>query len=170
MKLPAAALMVCTAGMCAAPHAIAQTQHQVTQLTRYRLTFTISDPQQHNAPQSFVLDVPVSPDHPGTSSLSVSTGLTGQEEGSVEQTLQCTDVHASATGLAAKVAFTMHTVLHPLPNSNEPLHRQMNFDRSVDLSLGKPTRLTGDGHVKPLKPSDLSSPAPPQITVMVTKL
>jgi hypothetical protein len=176
IKLCAAVvLMLCTAAASAAQDAMAPTHTSDHSPKHFRLTFVLTYPQQAQAGQSIVLDVPVSSDRPGTSSMTLAAGLTGQEEGSVEQNLQCTEVHESKTGLAAKVVFTMNRVLEPLPNSTEPLHRQLTFDRQIDLPLDQPTLITQEMHIKPLgggdpSPSNNTPPAPPQITVTVTKL
>jgi hypothetical protein len=172
IKIAATFLMLCTAGACTAQPAATAAQ---TTPKHFRLTFVLTYPQGQQTPQSIVLDVPVTHDRPGMSGISSAAGLTGQIQGSVQQNLQCTDVHESATGLAAKVAFSMDSVaMDPAPNSNEPLHRNLTFDREVDLVLGKPTRITEEMQIKPLRKGDEAIPsrlpAAPQITVTAVEM
>jgi hypothetical protein len=89
----------------------------------------------------------------------------------VQQTLRCTEVRLSPTGLAAKVAFSMDSVSsEPLPGSDEPLHSQLTFERQIDVVLAKPTRITQEMHALPLSKGDNKPPAPPQITVTATEI
>jgi hypothetical protein len=136
--------------MCAAQPATSNTQ-PATQPKHFRLTFQLTYPDGQPT-QSYALDVPVSPDHPGTSRLSLSTGATGHEEGSIEQSLQCTDVHESSAGLAARVSFTMH---------------------KVDLVLGQPAQIPEETQKKPLSKDESAlpaMPAAPQITITAVAL
>jgi hypothetical protein len=167
-KIAATFLTLCTAGFCAAQPAVhAGPKH-------FRLTFVLTYPQGHQPSQSFVLDVPVTQERSGTSGLNVTAGLTGQTEGSIQESLQCTDVKESATGLAGKVTFSMDTLMEPAPNSTEPRHRQLTFDRKVDLVLGKPTRITKEMRKIPLRKGDEALPntlpLPPQITVTAIQM
>ena len=107
--------------------------------------------------------------------MSFNAGLAGQLEGSVAEKIQCTDVRESATGLAAKVTFAMDRVSKaPLPYSAEPLHHNLTFDRKIDLVLGKPTRITEEMQIKPLREGDEAIPsrlpAAPQITVTAAEM
>jgi hypothetical protein len=108
------------------------------------------------------------------SGLNFAAGITEQAEGSIQQAIQCTDVHESPTGLAARISFTRDTILEPLPGSTEPRHRQLTFERQIDLVLGRSTRITEEMHERPVGAGDKSLPAPapaaPQITVTATKL
>jgi hypothetical protein len=168
IKIAAAGfLALCAAGMCAAQPAVTATPSAPTK--HYRLTFVLTYPQGQPS-QSFVMDIPVTHERPGTSEMSVNSGLTGQLEGSVAQKMQCTDVQESPTGLAAQVNFAMDSVTKaPPPYSNEPLHHNLSFDRKVDLMLGTPTRITDEMQIKPLRQGDEAVPgrlpAAPQITV-----
>jgi hypothetical protein len=174
MKMSAAIFMLCTVGACAIHPARATAQSTQTTIKHFRLTFVLSYPQGQQPSQSFVLDVPVMRDRSGMSGMSMAAGSTGEVVGSVQENLQCTDVQESATGLAAKVAFTMDSVLEPLPNSTEPLHRQLTFNRQIDVALGKETRITNEMHVMPLGKADKASPnappAAPQISVTAIEL
>jgi hypothetical protein len=175
IKVGMAVFVLCTAGICAAQSKVTTTQPAQTTPKHFRLTFVLTYPQDGQPSQSFVLDVPVTRERSGMSSMSLAAGPTGQLEGSMQESLQCTDVHESSTGLAAKVAFSMHSVSsEPLPNSTEPLHHQLTFERQVDLVLGKPTPITEQMHVIPLgkenKPLSNTPPAAPQITVTAIEL
>lgn len=168
IKIAAAFLALCAAGICAAQPAVTATPSAPTK--HYRLTFVLTYPQDQQPPQTFVLDIPVTRERPGTSEMSVNSGLTGQLEESVAEKIQCTDVQESATGLAAQVNFAMDSVTKaPPPYSNEPLHHNLSFDRKVDLVLGKPTQITNEMRPKPLRQGDEAVPgrlpAAPQITV-----
>lgn len=172
IKIAAALLALCPAGICAAQPAVTATPSAPAK--HYRLTFVLTYPQdQQNGQQpsqSFVLDIPVTRERPGTSEMSVNSGLTGQLEGSVAEKMQCTDVQESPTGLAAQVTFAMDSVTKaPLPYSSEPLHHNLSFDRKIDLVLGKPTQITEEMQIRPLRKGDEAIPgglpAAPQITV-----
>lgn len=172
-RMTAACFVLCAAGVCAA-QTPAVTPSTPVSIKHFRLTFVLTYPQGQPA-QSMVLDVPVAPDHPGMSGMTSAAGLTGQVDGSVQQSLQCTDVHQSETGLAAAVTFAMDSVTKAPPSySAEPLHHNLSFDRKIDLVLGKPTRITGDMQIKPLRKGDeaipSSLPAAPQITVTAVEL
>ncbi|AXC09404.1 hypothetical protein ACPOL_0017 [Acidisarcina polymorpha] len=66
--------------------------------------------------------------------MNLATGLTGQVDGSVEESLQCTDFKESARGLAAKVAFTMETTTsEPALRATEPIRHKLN---SIKHRLG----------------------------------
>ena len=107
--------------------------------------------------------------------MSLVTGSTGKTEGSVQENLQCTDVHESDTGLAAKVSFTSDNVsLEPLPGATEPLHHHLAFQQQIDLALGKPTLITKEMHRVWLKKGDEALanyfPEAPQITVTAVEI
>jgi hypothetical protein len=179
-KISIAVFALCAAGICAAQPAITATQTPQTSTKHFRLTFVLTYPQQdqkqaQQASQVFVLDVPVMPDHPGMSGMNLASGSVGQSEGSVQQSLQCSNVRESATGLAANVSFAMDSVPSKrIPGTTEPVHSRAAFQRQVDLELGKPMQITGELHRVPLRkgdpiPSDTPSSAP-QITLTATEL
>jgi hypothetical protein len=82
---------------------------------------------------------------------------------------------ARAFPLAAKVTFAMDSVTKaPPPYSFEPLHHNLAFDRKIDLVLGKPTQISEEMQVKPLRKGDETIPnrlpGPPQITVTAVEM
>jgi len=171
IKLGTALLTLCMTGFCAAqlPAAAAQTQAK-----HYRLTFVLSYGQGQQPSQTFVLDVPVTQDRAGVAGTSTVSGLTGDPAGNAQETLECTEVRESATGLAANVAFSTNSIVAPLPGSREPQHRNLTFRRQVDLALGTPTRITEEMHVIPLGKDGAAYaaklPAAPQIMVTAVAL
>jgi hypothetical protein len=170
IKICAAVFALCAGGIWMAQPSMAVAQSAQSAPKHYRLTFVLTYPEGKQPSQSLVLDVPVSAERAGISGMNLATGLTGQVEGSVQESLQCTEVKESATGLAVKVAFTMDSVTtDPLLSATEPVHHQMNFDRSIDLILGKPTRITEEMQRRVLGKTDPAVanalPAAPQITV-----
>jgi hypothetical protein len=62
----------------------------------------------------------------------------------------------------------------PAPHSTEPLHHNLTFNRDVDLVLGKPTWITEEMQIKPLRKGDEAIPSrlavPPQITVTAVEM
>lgn len=142
----------------------------------YRLTFLLTYPDGKQPSQSLVLDVPVLPGRAGMASLGTTATLADSDEEHVHEDLTCTNVRKSAKGIAAQVDFTMDRVLPPLPNSSEPVHRQLNFVQKFDVALDTPTRITQEMHRKPLKPGDetlmkaLPEAEAPQISVTVTEI
>lgn len=174
IKIAAAFLALCSAGVCAAQPAATAASSAQTKPKHYRLTFVLTYPQGQQPSQSLALDIPVTQERPGMSDMSLTSGLTGQLEGSIAEKIQCSEVHESATGLAAKVTFAMDRVAKaPPPYSSEPLHHNLTFDRKVDLVLGKPTKITEEMHTAPLRKGDDAIPnaaAPPQITVTAVEM
>lgn len=168
IKTGVALLTVCAACICAVQPSAAVAQSAATQPKHYRLTFVLNYPDGQPS-QIFVLNVPVKQDHPGMAGSVTTSGLTGQPESSVQENLQCTDVKVSALGLAAKVGFSMDSIALPLPGPAEPIHRNLTFNRQVNLVLGTPTRITEEPHAIPSgKGGDASAntlPHAPQITV-----
>ena len=162
-----ALLTLCMAGVCSAQLSTATAQ---TQAKHYRLTFVLSYGQGQQPSQTFVLDVPVTQDRAGMAGTSTVSGLTGDPAGNAQESLECTEVRESATGLAANVAFSMDSVVAPLPGSAEPRHRNLTFRRQVDLVLGTPTRITEEMHVIPMGKGDAADSAklPPAAQITVT--
>jgi hypothetical protein len=170
IKLGALMLTLYAAAACTAQVPIATAQSS-TPARHFRLTFVLSYPQDQKPSQSFVLDVPVRPDRPGTANMSGAAGSTGEIDGIVKQTLRCSEVRLSPTGLTAKVAFSIDSVSsEPLPGSDEPLHNQLTFERQIDVVLAKPTRITEEMHSLPLSKGVKKPLAPPQITVTATEI
>ena len=180
-KIGVALFALCSAGICAAQPAVTTTQIPQTPTKHFRLTFVLTYAQKQaqkqvqQASQVFVLDVPVMPDHPGISGMNLASGSVGQLEGSVQQSLQCTDVRESATGLAANIYYTADSISNKrIPGLTEPVHNRAAFQQQVNLELGKPTQITGELHRVPLSKGDALPPdtpsSAPQITVTATEL
>jgi hypothetical protein len=173
IKIAAAFFALCTAGICTAQPTATPSSQPTPK--HFRLTFVLTYPQGQQPSQSFVLDIPVTRERPGTSDLSFNAGLTGQLAGSVAEKIQCSEVQESATGLKAKVAFAMDSVTMAPPHySSEPLHHNLTFDREIELVLGQQTKVTEEMHRVPLRKGDdvipSAAPAPPQITVTAVEM
>ncbi len=137
----------------------------------YRLTILLSNPQNQASSQRFVFDVPVAPDHPGQAEMNLTSGPIGQAGISPKQTFKCTEVHASQTGLAANVSYTMDSVSpEPVPGSKEHLVSHFIFEKQVDLPLGSAIEITDVKKLKPIDGSQTPRPAPLRITVTATAL
>jgi hypothetical protein len=165
-------LALIAAGVCAAQPLTNDLQSAPAKPKHFRLTFVLTYPDGQHPTQSFALDVPVMANRPGMSSMMLSAGTTGQDDGSVQENLHCTEVRESATGLAAKISFSLDRVskIH-LPSGDEPLHNQVTFEHKIDVVLGQSTPITDEPQQKPLGKGDGSlptAPAPPQITVTAT--
>lgn len=178
-RIGVAVFALCAAGICAAQATATAPPSPQTPTRHFRLAFVLTYPQgqqQTQQPsQSFVLDVPVEPDHPGISGMNLASGSVGQLEGSVQQSLQCTDVRESATGLAANIYYTADSISSKrIPGLPEPVHSRAAFQRQVNLELGKPMQITGELHRVPLSKGDALPPdtlsSAPQITVTATEL
>ena len=168
MKISAVILMVGLVGTCGLESGAAQSAQPAPKY--YRLTFVLTYPGGQPS-QSLAVDVPVTTARPGTSSINMVTG-SGQGEGSVSESIRCTEVRESPTGLAAAVAFTMEQVTTgAAAHLDEPLHRQVTVNRHLDLVLGKATPIIDTSKLKLLpqmageESSDNKTPAPPEITV-----
>lgn len=172
LRIGAAVLAMCAAGVCAAQTPVTTAQPVGDHTKHFRLTFVLTYPEGDQTPQSLVLDVPVLRDRPGMTGMSMASGSTGQTEGSITQTLQCTDVHESSTGLAAKVSFVAGSVSPAPSGSTEPRHHQLTFERQIDVLLAKPTRITEQMHRTALKPGDeaLAAQLPPAAQITVTAI
>jgi hypothetical protein len=174
IRTGAALLILCAAGISSVWPSTSAAQSTQPQPKHYRLSFVLTYPQGQQPSETFVLNVPVTQGRPGMAGSSSASGLTGQQEGSVQESLQCTDVQESATGLAANVAFTLDSVGEPIPGSTELRHHNMTFNRQIDLVLGKPTRITEELRVMQLGKGDgghTAAPGPaPQITVTAIEI
>jgi hypothetical protein len=160
-------LVLSAAGVCGAQG----TQSNGVAAKHYRLTVVLSNPQNQESSQRFVLDVPVMPDRPGQAEMNLTTGATGHAETGPKQTLRCTDVHASETGLAANVSYTVDSVSpEPIAGSTEHLISHFVFEKQIDLPLASPTEITDVKALKPIDGSQTPRPAPLQITVTATAL
>ncbi len=171
-RVVAATLVLCTTAFCGA-----QSPSTSTVGKHYRLTVVLANPQNKAATQSFVFDVPVSADYSGQAEMNLSSGPADQAETAVRQTLRCTGIHVSQTGLAAKVSYTMDSVSpEPMTGSTEHLISHFVFERQVDLPLAVATEVTDTKSLKPLQSlgdaqvKPVPRPAPLQITVTATEL
>ena len=137
----------------------------------YRLTFVVDSGQGEAGKQSFVLDVPVTPGKMGTARVNLIAGSDGDAQSVVQQLLQCSNVHASATGLALDIAMQSDREAAAVPGVISARHQHAQFQRTVDLQLGKATRVTEEMHFRVLGNTDpalaaaLKRPAP---TITVT--
>jgi hypothetical protein len=120
----------------------------------YRLTFVVDSGQGEAGRQSFVLDVPVSPRTTGVARVSLISGSDGDAQSVVQQLFQCSNVHASATGLALDIAMQSDREAPAVPGVITARHQHGQFQRSVDLQLGKPTRVTEEMHFRLLGNTD----------------
>jgi len=171
-RILSATLVLCAAGLCGA-----QSPSTSTVAKHYRLAVVLANPQNAAATQSFVFDVPVSAGHSGQAEMNLTSGPADQAETAVRQTLKCTGVHASQSGVAAKVSYTMESVSpEPMPGSSEHLVSHFVFEKEVDLPLAVATEITDTKSLKPLQPlgdvhgEPTPRPAPLQITVTATEL
>ncbi len=103
--------------------------------------------------------------------MNLSSGPTGEHENGAKQTLKCTDVHASKTGLAARVSYTMESVSpESMPGSTEHLVSRFVFEKQIELPLASPTEITDVRSLNPINGSGTPRPAPLRITVTATEL
>jgi hypothetical protein len=147
-----------------------------TTAKHYRLTFVLNYPNG-KGPQSYSVDVPVASGQPGVAIISMASGSTGNSQATAQQTIQCTDVHESPTGLAASVSIVMDgEPSAALPDSSEPVHHHLQFNQRFDVALDRPTRISEEMHYMKLNHGVATevpvppSAAAPQITVMATEI
>ena len=137
----------------------------------YRLTFLVDSGQGQTGKQSFMLDVPVAPEKMGAASISVISGSKGDAKSVIQQLLECTDVHATSSGLALHIAMQSDREAPAIPGLVSARHQHGEFQRTVDLELNKPTIVTQPLRFRPLGNTDpalaekLKQPAP---TITVT--
>lgn len=160
------ALATSTVGLAQSP---AQASGSAT--THYRLMFVIDSGQGEAGKQSFMLDVPAVPGKMGAASVSLLSGSKGDPQSVVQQTVECTDVHPTATGLALHVAMQSDREAPAIPGLVSARHSHGEFQRTVDLEIGKPTVVTQEMHYRVLGNTDpalaakLRQPSP---TITVT--
>ncbi len=147
-----------------------------TATKHYRLTFVLAYPNGQR-PQSYSVDVPVAAGQPGIATITMASGSTASTQATAQQTIQCTDVHESPTGLAASVSIAMDSEPSaPLPGSSEPIHHHLQFNKKFDVALDQPTRISEQMHFMKLNKGVAteapmpSSAAPTQIKVTATEL
>lgn len=136
----------------------------------YRLTFVVSMSQNSAVEQSFTLDVPVSAGASGAAKVSLVSGSNGDAQSLIQQFVECSNVHPSATGLHVDIAMQSDREAPAIAGVVSARHQHGEFQRKIDLELGKPTVVTNEMHVTPLGNTDpalaaaLAQPAP-KITV-----
>jgi hypothetical protein len=139
----------------------------------YRLTFVVSLGQNDAVEQSFTVDVPVSAGRSGAAKISLVSGSSGDAQSLIQQILECSDVRPSATGLHVDIAMQSDREAPAIAGVVSARHQHGEFERKVDLELGKPTVVTNEMHVTPLGNTDpavaaaLAQPAP---TITVTAI
>lgn len=151
----------------------AQTPSQNSDLVtkHYRLTIVVDSGQGEAGKQSFVLDVPVTPGKMGAARADLISGSDGDGQSVVQELFRCSNVHASATGLALDIAMQSDREAPAIPGVISARHQHGQFQRTVDLQLGKPTQVTEGMHIRVLGNTDpalaaaLKQPAP---TITVT--
>ena len=178
-----ATLALCCGAFCAAqspaPPFHSETASAPTR--HFRLNFVLTYPdsvagsRNQHASQTLSVDVPVQSNHPSAATIATLAGEDGRPETTLQQTLKCTDVHLTSTGLAAQVTLVADSVTRPTPASlSEPIHHALTFTRKVDVALKTPTTITNEMKLTSLKPGDeklgVHPPPAPQITLTVTEL
>jgi hypothetical protein len=162
----ALAMAVSSAALAQSP---AQSSEAVTK--HYRLTFVVDSGQGGTGKQSFMLDVPVVPGKMGDARANLIAASEGDSQSVVQQLFECSDVHASSTGLALHIAMQSDREAPAIPGLISARHQHGEFQRTVDLLIGKPTVVTEEMHFRPLGNTDpalaakLKHPAP---TITVT--
>lgn len=147
------------------------TQTSDSAVKHYRLTFVVDSGQGEAGKQSFMLDIPVAPGNMGAAEASLISGSKGDPQSIVHQVFDCTDVHPTATGLALHIAMQSDREAPAITGLVSARHSHGEFQRSVDLAIGKPTVVTQEMHFRVLGNTDpalaakLKQPAP---TITVT--
>lgn len=137
----------------------------------YRLTFVVDSGQGEAGKQSFVLDVPIASGKTGAAEARLSSGSYGDAHWVVQQLFECSNVHPTSTGLAFNIAMQSDREAPAIPGIISARHQHGEFQRAVDLEIGKPTVVTQDMHFRVLGNTDpqlaakLKQPAP---TITVT--
>ncbi len=137
----------------------------------YRLTFVIDSGQGDAGKQSFVLDVPVASGKVGAARANLISESEGDAQSVVQHLLECSNIHASSTGLAMHIAMQSDNEAPSIPGLISARHQHGEFQRTVDLQIGKPTVVTQEMHFRVLGNTDpalaakLKEPAP---TITVT--
>lgn len=158
-------LAITSAGMAQTPSNAVQVG-----VKHYRLTFVVTTGQNSAVEQSFTLDVPVSPGGSGAAKIDLVSGSTGDAQSLIQQSLECSGVHPSATGLHVDIAMQSDREAPAVVGVVSARHQHGEFQRKVDLELGKPTVVTNEMHAIPLGDTDPAlaaalAPPAPKITV-----
>lgn len=137
-----------------------------------RLTFVLTYPQGTQPSQTFALDVPVSGEAPGTASMILFSSPEGQPQNAVEESLRCSDVRFTPTGVAASVEFTTSSISGSLTGSTEPVHHRLMFNKKFEVAFGKATPITQPMRLISLHNGNQTDarivPASPNISVTAT--
>lgn len=145
--------------------------NQESGVKHYRLTFVVDSGQGEAEKQSFMLDVPVAPGKAGVARANLVSGSDGDTGPVVQEVLECSNVHASETGLALHIAMQSDREAPAIPGLVSARRQHGEFQRTVDLQIGKPTVVTQEMQFKVLGNTDpglaakLKQPAP---TITVT--
>ncbi len=137
----------------------------------YRLTFVVDSGQGEAGKQSFMLDVPVASGKTGVAQASLTSASAGDAHSVVQQLFECSNVHPTSTGLALTISMQSNREAPAIPGLISARHQHGEFQRAVDLEIGKPTVVTQEMHFRVLGNTDpqlaakLRQPAP---TITVT--
>ncbi len=166
----ASLLAITSAGLASAqsPSAKAEVKH-------YRLTVVVSLGEATPSEQSFTLDVPVGPGGNGAAKISLVSGTSADASSLVQQTFECSDVHASATGLHINMAMQSDREAPAIAGIVSARRQHGEFQRQLDVALGKPTVVTNAMVLTPLGDTDPAlaaklAPPAPKITVTAVAL
>ncbi len=164
------AIAVSTVGFAQFP---AQTSDSAP--SHYRLTFVIDSGQGEAGKQSFMLEVPVVPGKMGAAAVNLVSGSKGDPQSVAQQSFECTEIHRTATGLGLHIAMQSDREVAAIPGLVSARHSHGEFQRTVDLEIGKPTVVTQPtqfkvlGNTNPALAEKLRQPAP-MITVTAQAL
>ncbi len=162
----ALALAISSAGF-----AQSSVQSSESGVKHYRLTVVVDSGQGKAGKQSFVLDIPVAPGKTGAARMNLVAGSEGDAQSVVQQLFECSNVHATSTGLALNIAMQSDREAPAIPGLISARHQHGEFQRTVDLVIGKPTVVTQEmqfrvlGNTDPKLAEKLRQPAP---TITVT--
>jgi hypothetical protein len=137
----------------------------------YRLTFVVDSGQGEAGKQSFVFDVPVAPGKMGAARANLVSGSDGDSQSVVQELFECSNIHASSAGLALHIAMQSDREAPAIPGLISARHQHGEFQRTVDLEIGRPTVVTQEmqfrvlGKTDPALAAKLKQPAP---TITVT--
>ena len=140
-------------------------------MKHYRLTFVVKTGHGEAGKQSFMLDVPVAPEKMGAARASITSASEGDAQSLVQELLECSNIHESATGLALHIALQSDREAPAIPGVISTRHQHGEFQRNVDLKLGEPTVVTQEmtpmvlGSTDPSLAEKLKQPTP---TITVT--
>ena len=123
-------------------------------MRHYRLTFVVDSGQDGAEKQSFMLDVPVAPGKMGVARANLMSASEGDTQSVMQQALECSNVHASATGLALHIALQSDSEAPAIAGVVSARHQHGEFQRNVDLQLGMPTLVTEEMHFRVLGNTD----------------